>query len=342
MQPFHRIDLTFPARDERLATVVDQLSDSSDGPHADNFVSNEDSFPRVAATLAKRAHPGGIYLGVGPDQNFTYIAQARPALAFIVDFRRRNLLLHLLHKALFSLAVDRVSYLERLTARHVRRFPLSPTAEDLVDAFSKAPFDRNRLDQTISEVVAVLRPLALIRDEEWSTLATIHARLAGPGIHARFLALRIYPTFARLMTTTGRDGQPSHLFARESFYQVVRSCQLGDRVIPVVGDFSSLSTLPRLGDWLRKRGFSVDVFYTSDVEFFLLRSGKFSPYLANLIQLPWSREAVIVRTSTREIVHSERFAGDSSTTIVRPVARFLKAAKSGEIRTLDDLFAESR
>ena len=32
---------------------------------------------------------GGVYIGVGPEQNFTYIA-ARPEMAFIVDIRREN------------------------------------------------------------------------------------------------------------------------------------------------------------------------------------------------------------------------------------------------------------
>ena len=47
---------------------------------------------------------GGAYIGVGPDQNFSYIAAIRPDVVFIVDVRRDNLLLHLLFKSLFTLA----------------------------------------------------------------------------------------------------------------------------------------------------------------------------------------------------------------------------------------------
>jgi hypothetical protein len=35
--------------------------------------------------------PGGVYIGVGPEQNFTYIAALRPRIAFIVDIRRQNI-----------------------------------------------------------------------------------------------------------------------------------------------------------------------------------------------------------------------------------------------------------
>ena len=332
------IDLTFPARDERFGTIVDRLSEPATGPHADNLLSNEDSYPRVAGEISRLVRPGGVYLGVGPDQNLTYIAHARPALSFVIDFRRRNLLLHLLFRALFSLAPDRVSYLERLTARKPSGLPADPGPADLVDAFSRSPFDGARLEAVVAEVAAVLQPLGVVRDEEWSALATMQARLAGPGMNARFLALPMYPTFARLLTTTDREGRPAHVLATESLYQTVRSRQLGERIIPVVGDFAGAGTFRRLGEWLRRRGFPVDLFYASDVEFFLLRSGKWPGYVANLGHLPWSAGAVIVRTSTREIEHPERVAGDSATTVVRPASSFLASARAGTIRSPDDLF----
>jgi len=38
---------------------------------------------------------GGVYIGVGPDQSFSYIAKIRPRLADHEDIRRDNLLQHL-------------------------------------------------------------------------------------------------------------------------------------------------------------------------------------------------------------------------------------------------------
>ena len=62
---------------------------------------------------------GGVYIGVGPDQNFSYIAAVRPSVAFIIDVRRDNMLLHLLFKALFQLTRTRVEYLALLFGRPV-------------------------------------------------------------------------------------------------------------------------------------------------------------------------------------------------------------------------------
>ena len=54
---------------------------------SDNLISNETTFQHVIPDLQKTPHPGA-YVGVGPDQNFTYIASLRPKMAFIVDIWR--------------------------------------------------------------------------------------------------------------------------------------------------------------------------------------------------------------------------------------------------------------
>ena len=317
----------FPDRQATFREVVKQLSAAETGPPADNMMTNEDSFTRVAVRLAGRAPQHTVYLGVGPDQNFSLIAHARPDLAFVIDYRRRNVLLHLLHKALFALSEDRQAYLSRLTARQVVGRPA-----DLADAFAAVPLDRAKLDATIGEVADQLRSLDLLTPTDLSEIATMQARLAGPGVEYRFLALKIYPTLKTLMS------MPGHMLWEEALYQRVRSLQKADRVLPIVADFSDSQAFSRLGPWLTKHGLSVGVIYVSDVEFFLLRSAKWQSYIENLGRIAWHPEALIVRTSTREIDHPQRVRGDSSTTTVGSMAEFLSAARMGKIRSVDDLF----
>src|SRR5580698_1517381 len=102
---------------------------------ADNLISNETAFQHVIPELQKTPHPGA-YLGVGPDQNFTYITALRPKMAFIVDIRRQNMLLHLMYKALLELSTDRADFLCRLFARP-RPAGVGPesSAQALFDAF---------------------------------------------------------------------------------------------------------------------------------------------------------------------------------------------------------------
>lgn len=340
--PENLAELLFPARDERFDTLVRALSEPATGPRGDNLTSNEDSYPRVAGAIGRQVPRGGVYLGVGPDQNFTMVAHARPRLSFVVDYRRRNLLLHLLHKALFSLAADRVAYLSRLTARDPGPLPRDPAPAELAAAFRAAVFDRRRLERTTTEVAAVLGSLGVLDDSEWAELATIHARLAAPGMNARFLALPMYPTLGRLIETTDRDGSAAHFLARDDLYHEVRTRQLGDRVVPLVGDFGQPRGLAKLEQWLRTHSLALSVLYISDVEFFLIRSGRFAAYVENLAALPWMKGALIVRSSTREIAHPKRMPDDSATTVVDSAAAFLAASRAGRVRTIDDLFATDR
>ena len=340
-QPIRRLaDVTFPARDRAMARVAADLSEPESGPPADNLLSNEDSTFRVADRVAALAPPGGVYLGVGPDQNFSLIAPGRPDLAFVVDFRRRNALLHLAHKALMLRAPTRVDYLARLLARTPGPLPPDPTAADLVAAFDRRPLDRARLDAEVAAAAEILRPLDLVRPDEWPALAALQRKLAGPGLDGRFLALPMYPTFGRQLAARDRAGQPGHFLARESSYQLGRDLPRGDRLIPLVGDFAADADgcLPRLAAWLRARRLAVATFYLADVEFFLARAGRYPAFAAHLHRLPWLPGAILIRTSTREIPHPDRLPGASSTTIVRPAAAWLDRLATHPAPTLDDLF----
>lgn len=331
-------DLTFPDRDETFDGLIRSLSEPQSGPHADNLITNEDSFGRVTGSLQRMVSPGNVYIGVGPDQNFSYIARSHPSIAFVLDYRRRNLRLHLLHKALFMLSDDRVSYLTRLTARRPAGLPREPNVDQLVQSFSTAPFDEALMERTRSEVLGLVRALGVLDESEEVDLQTIQTRLAGPGMDAKFLAMPIYPRFGKLIRTPGRDGQPAHMLASETTYRTVRDAQRGDLLIPLVADLAGVGALPRLRDWLRQKRQAVSVIYVSDVEFFLLKDNRFDAYVENLDRLPRTEDAVIIRSSTREIDHPERVPGDSATTIIRPLSPFLDAAKQGRIRTPDDLF----
>ena len=97
--------------------AVDRLSGAGGFFRSENLVSNEHTYQYVIPALKKAVLPGGIYLGVAPDQNFTYMAAIRPRMAFILDIRRGNLLEHLMYKALFELSVDRADFVSRLFSK---------------------------------------------------------------------------------------------------------------------------------------------------------------------------------------------------------------------------------
>jgi hypothetical protein len=106
---------------------------------SENFVSNELGYQYVIPRVLERVPPGGVYIGVGPEQNFTYIAAFRPSIAFIVDIRRQNLIEHLLYKAIFELSANRAEFVSRLFARRAEGIDHVATVEELLAATAAAP-----------------------------------------------------------------------------------------------------------------------------------------------------------------------------------------------------------
>src|SRR5215510_3675210 len=101
------------------------------------YMSNEETFQEILPDLLKRVQSGGVYLGVAPEQNFTYIAALHPKMAFIVDIRRENMVEMLMYKALFEISPNRADFLSKLFSRPLRSTPPpQASADQLFDALT--------------------------------------------------------------------------------------------------------------------------------------------------------------------------------------------------------------
>src|SRR5438046_4733076 len=132
---------SLPARlsDQDFWRLVSESSEPDGSFRSDNLLSNELGFQFVVPDLMKTTKPGRVYLGVGPEQNFTYIVATKPAMAFIVDIRRGNLDLQLMYKALFELSADRAEFVSRLfSKRRPDGLSTKATSLDLFGAFGNA------------------------------------------------------------------------------------------------------------------------------------------------------------------------------------------------------------
>src|SRR5205823_209525 len=107
---------------------------------SDNLLSNERWFQHVIPTLVQTAKQNRAYIGVGPEQNFTYIVALKPKMAFIVDIRRGNFDFHLIYKALFEMSSDRAEFVSRLFSRpRPDGLTAKPTAEEVFPALATVP-----------------------------------------------------------------------------------------------------------------------------------------------------------------------------------------------------------
>src|SRR5437899_1647471 len=145
-----------PVSIEQFGRYIDEWSEPDGYFDSVNFISNETSYLHVIPDLRQRVKPGGIYLGVGPDQNLSYIVHTRPSLAIITDIRRQNMLQHLLFKALFVMSSNRVEYLSLLFSKETP--PVKPGAsfEDLLAAVRRAPSSEKLFQKNLATVKDLL------------------------------------------------------------------------------------------------------------------------------------------------------------------------------------------
>src|SRR5439155_21927585 len=100
--------------DQEFWRLVTDFSEPNGTFRSDNLLSNELWLQYVIPDLVRTAKTGRAHMGVGPEQNFTYISAVRPRTVFIVDVRRGNSDLHLMYKALVALSGDRAQFVSRL------------------------------------------------------------------------------------------------------------------------------------------------------------------------------------------------------------------------------------
>ena len=182
-----------------FVALLKDLSLEPTGPEsADNLMTNEDSIASVMDQAASEVPQGTVYLGVGPDQNFSLIAATKPHIAFIIDYRKKNQLLHFLHLALIHLSNDRITYLENFWARnsqpqHELTLKTSDPSDSHQSSFVKSPFKPEMLKTLQNDVITFLSAWEILTTDDFENIRRIQARLAGPGPKARFLALKMYP-----------------------------------------------------------------------------------------------------------------------------------------------------
>ena len=262
-----------------------------------NLTSNELWFQYVIPDLVRRTPPGsGVYLGVGPEQNYTYIAALRPKMAIIFDIRRGNLDIQLMYKAIFELSKDRADFVSMLFSKpRPAGLTRSSSALDLFRAFasvaSSEPLFKQNL-KAISDHITKTHGFALLP----SDVAGIEA------IYGTFYlsgyAIRATPTYADLMTATDQSGVNRGFLASEELFGVLKDLETRNLIVPVVGDFGGPKAIRAIGSYLKAQGATVSAFYLSNVEQYLYQDGKWDAFCRNVSTLPLDPSSTFIRSSS--------------------------------------------
>ena len=302
---------------------------------ADNFTSNENEIGQLYTSLRERKLSGGVYLGVGPEQNFTYISAIKPAMAFIVDSRRQAAIQHLMFKAMFELSKDRADFLSMLFAK--------PKPKDLVtaapiqkiwDAFFTVATDTAyaaKVHDRVVEHLTKTHKFALNSEElgqlDWVLSAFVqygpvittnggqnNGRGGGGGGR----------TFADLTGwSTDGTGIARSFLATDEDFQVVKALHDKNLIVPATGDFGGSKALRGIANYLQSHGGRVSAFYLSNVEQYLFQDQKATAFYENVGLLPITDSSVFIRPYS--------LRPNTAGIPLCPIGAFLKSAQAGRV-----------
>jgi hypothetical protein len=347
-----------PARisDSDFWKMTVDMSEPNGFFRSENFLSNEMSFQHPIPELVRTLREGGVYLGVGPEQNFTYIAAIKPRLAIIVDVRRGNTLGHLIYKALFEMSTDRADFLSRLFSRpRPAGLDSASSANALFSAFSAAPRDSMMYYRTLAAMKERLLKTHgfALSSEDLVNLEHIFDVFyeAGPELNysfgqgnGGFGGGRGMPTYATLMVQDDGAGVNRGYLGSEATWRIVRDMEQKNLIVPLVGNFGGPKAIRAVGQYLKDHDAMVSAFYTSNVEQYLFQDGLNSNFYESVATLPIDSTSQFIRSGNRNgggFGGGGRGPGSLSESLIAPIGEIVKAFKEGKLYTWRDVLLMS-
>jgi hypothetical protein len=316
--PSYRAADTLPAQlsDEAFWKIIEDFSEEGGYFSSENFSSNELGYQPLIPRLQAVVKPGGVYMGVGPEQNFQYIAGLKPRIAFIIDIRRQNMIQHLMYKAAFEMSADRADFLSVIFSRK-RPEGLSETStpRQLFEAYYAAPKDKG-LAETNRKAIKDL----LIRShgfkltsEDVETLDHVFDVFAAFGVSLNYSSNigangQAIPgrggannvAYADVIVMSDDNGVNRSFLANEESFRVVKEMEQKNLLIPVVGNFGGPKAIRSVGTYLKEHGAIVGAFYLSNVEQYLFRPQGLAPlyreFYENVGTLPLDESSQFIRS----------------------------------------------
>jgi hypothetical protein len=303
----------------------------------DNYTSNEREVGQLSSSLRDRGVHGGVYLGVGPEQNFSYIAAIQPAMAFIVDIRRQAVMQHLMYKAVFELAKDRADFISMLFSlpRPDGLDETTPIQRMWAD-FEPMPTDEAAVVRNATRIIDQLTKTHrfTFTAEETSQLESVIGAFVryGPDISTRGAPRGGVATFADLTSwSLDTSGTPQSFLSTEEHFRYVKALEEKNLIVPVSGDFAGPKAIRGIAAYLKKQGGIVSAFYVSNVEQYLFLDNKQRDFYDNVATLPIDQASVFIRPfSLRRLVLPVSIC---------PIGHFLGAVGQGRIESNNDAIA---
>jgi hypothetical protein len=338
--------------DKDFWRMIVDLSEPGGSYPYENFVSNELQVQDVIPALKVTTKSGGVYMGVGPEQNFTYVSVLQSKLAFVIDIRRQNMLELLMYKALFELSPDRADFVGKLFSRpRPAGLDTRTNVGALFAAYENAKADPDLHTKNLQAIKASINKHGFqLSNDDLSKIEYVYQVFyrGGPGITYEFSSpspssLVRPSSYMEIMTTTDQTGRNSAFLASEESYKYVREMQRKNLIVPLVGDFSGPAVIRNVGRYLKERNATVAVFYISNVETYL-NDAQRQTFYANVAALPLDSSSMFIRFILGNPARGLSWwrPGMSNVSTLAPMMELTRAVQSGQRPTMQEIIRDTK
>jgi hypothetical protein len=332
--------------DEAFWKMITDFSEDGGYFRFENFLSNELGFQLVIPGLKQIVKTDGVYLGVGPEQNFTYIAALRPKMAFIIDIRRQNMLELMMYRAFFELSPDRADFLAHLFARkRPPRLDTQSTPEELFASYDGVQADPLLFKRYLEDAknLLVKQHKFGLSAEDLSNIEYVYRVFmdSGPDLDYQTGGFGggASPTYMDLMTMTDGQGKNRSYLGTEEAYRTMRDMEMKNLIVPLVGDFGGPKAIRTVGQYLKDHDTKVSAFYLSNVEQYLFQDDVWSGFYGNVATLPIDASSQFIRTANQGNFRGQVLGGFGMrfVTLLSPISDVLSAFRDGRVRDYNDV-----
>ena len=291
--------------DQEFWKLSSDFSESDGFFRSDNLLSNEIWMQRVIPELLSNIKTPSVYMGVGPEQNFTYITSLKPKMVFIVDVRRGNLDLQLMYKAVFELSADRADFVGKLfSKKRPDGLTRNSSAMDIFTAYrgvetSDVLYKENL--KAIDDLLVAKHHFALSEGDRQGVEYVYHAFYNfGPQLNYSStggFGGRYQPNYGDLMVATDEGGVARSFLTNDENFQFMKTLEAKNLLVPVVGNFSGPKAIRAVGDYIRMKGATVSAFYLSNVEQYLYQDRIWNTFCRNVASLPLEPSSTFIRST---------------------------------------------
>src|SRR6185312_1421455 len=290
--------------DQEFWKLSSDFSEADGFFRSDNLLSNEIWMQRVIPELLSNIKTPSVYMGVGPEQNFTYITSLKPKMVFIVDVRRGNLDLQLMYKAVFELSNDRADFVGRLfSKKRPDGLDRNSSALDIFTKYREVETNEELYKENLKAIEDLLtnkHHFALSEGDRTGVEYVYHAFYNfGPALNYSStggFGARYQPSYADLMVATDEAGLNRSFLASDENFQFMKGLETKNLLVPVVGNFSGPKAIRAVGEYLKSKGATVSAFYLSNVEQYLYQDRIWGNFCRNVATLPLEPSSTFIRS----------------------------------------------